>query len=540
MSQSGARRAYQYGSQGGGSTINQKAALASAYQELGKELASSKLKMVGNYTLQRPIGEGTFGKVRLGLHRLTNTRVAIKQIPKAHSASLTREIHHHRRLHHPNVMQLYEVIATEQYIWMVSELCAGGELYDYLVENEVLAEPEARRIFGQLCLAVAYVHSKGIVHRDLKLENILLDERCNVKLGDFGFTREFERNRLMDTFCGTTGYASPEMLAGKKYTGEQVDIWSLGVILYAFLCGALPFDDDDESLMKDKILRCDFEIPDCLSEEAQSLIASILQQDPSKRPSIEAILAHPWFTKMMAQSPMSTVEEDDNALDYFDSRPPVASSQLENPALTQESVGAAPSIVDGSDKDATAQTPSEHLSAINQHQASASGISEGSYYSARSDSESSDRRSSNTDLTDPTTADTLSRTDEVSRLDDLATNNCDPANDASLAAASTSAAASSSQLNKQTIGMHRNESQTTIRRLGSNGSDASLGAVSRPSIKSTSTSLPTHHELPASSDGKSDDIPMPFRAARAFRADLRPADFATSLLNTASERPKSD
>lgn len=150
----------------------------------------------------------------------SGTRVALKQVPKAHSASLTREIHHHRRLHHSYVMKLYEVLATESNIWMVSELCLGGELYDYLVERGTLPEAEARRIFGQLCLAVAYIHGKGIVHRDLKLENVLLDERCNVKLGDFGFTREFEGKRLMETFCGTTGYAAPEMLAGKKYTGE--------------------------------------------------------------------------------------------------------------------------------------------------------------------------------------------------------------------------------------------------------------------------------------------------------------------------------
>lgn len=200
--------------------LNQRAALISAYNELGKELASTKLKAVGNYTLGRTIGEGTFGKVRMATHRLTGTKVAIKQVPKAHSASLTREIHHHRRLHHGNVMKLYEVLATESNIWMVSELCSGGELYDYLVEQEILSEVEARRIFGQLCLAVAYVHGKGIVHRDLKLENVLLDERCNVKLGDFGFTRDFEGKRLMETFCGTTGYAAPEMLAGKKYTGE--------------------------------------------------------------------------------------------------------------------------------------------------------------------------------------------------------------------------------------------------------------------------------------------------------------------------------
>ena len=282
---------------GGGATL----ALASAYQELGKELTSARLRSIGNYTLGRPIGEGTFGKVRMGYHRLIpNCRVAIKQIPKTGLVqSLTREIHHHRRLHHPHVMQLYEVLATEQYIWMVSELCAGGELYDYLVEKGELNEQEARRIFGQLCLAVHYVHERGIVHRDLKLENVLLDERCNVKLGDFGFTREFDERRLMDTFCGTTGYAAPEMLAGKKYLGKRelsfvlclpsamrirrwlnrllllfsivpaaVDIWSLGVILYALLCGALPFDDDDEDAMKAKIMQGDFELPPHLSEGA--------------------------------------------------------------------------------------------------------------------------------------------------------------------------------------------------------------------------------------------------------------------------------
>ncbi|PWZ01849.1 Pkinase-domain-containing protein [Testicularia cyperi] len=503
MDSIGSRRGANYAS-GSGSTINQKAVLASAYQELGKELSSAKLKMVGNYTLQRPIGEGTFGKVRLGLHRLTNTRVAIKQIPKAHSASLTREIHHHRRLHHPNVMQLYEVIATEGYIWMVSELCAGGELYDYLVEHEVLGEPEARRIFGQLCLAVAYIHSKGIVHRDLKLENILLDERCNVKLGDFGFTREFEGRRLMETFCGTTGYASPEMLACKKYTGEEVDIWSLGVILYALLCGALPFDDDDESVMKAKILKGDYEIPECLSEEAQDLIRLILQQDPNARPSIKAILAHPWFTKLMVHTPMSTVEEDElpNG-DYFTSRsqPGTAATEAshrETDAETQESNGTLLAVQ--TMQTTTGETP------MSNHQINLSSASESSYHSARSDSESSDRRSSTTDLTDPTTADSTSRAgDLVGSLPAFM-----PSPAPADAGQSTASAVSST---KHHFGMHRNESQTTIKRTGSNGSDASFGAGSsaagpRAPTRSTSMSLPTHHELPNNNESSQDDEPL--------------------------------
>lgn len=175
---------------------------------------------------------GAYGKVRIGTHRLTSTRVAIKQIPKAMSASLTREIHHHRRLHHPNVTQLYEVIATETTIWLITELCAGGELYDYLVEKGRLSETETRQIFGELCLALDYVHKLGVVHRDLKLENVLLDERCHVKLSDFGFTREFEQGRLLDTFCGTTGYAAPEMLLCQKYTGSGAYHKVASLVLY--------------------------------------------------------------------------------------------------------------------------------------------------------------------------------------------------------------------------------------------------------------------------------------------------------------------
>ena len=125
---------------------------------------------------------------------------------------------------------MYEVIATESSIWIVTELCSGGELFDYLVEKGRLTEEEAKIIFGQLCLAVAYLHDKGIVHRDLKLENVLLDERCRVKLGDFGFTREFERGSFMETFCGTTGYASPEMLQGKKYMGPGASLCSIPIM----------------------------------------------------------------------------------------------------------------------------------------------------------------------------------------------------------------------------------------------------------------------------------------------------------------------
>ena len=160
--------------------------------------------------------------MRLATHRLTNERVAVKQIPKQHVASLTREIHHHRRLHHPHVLQLYEVILTESHIWMVTELCSGGELYDVVESRGALHESEAYKYFAQLCDAVAYIHAQGIVHRDLKLENILLDAQGHVKVSDFGFTREFEPHRWLHTRCGTQAYCAPEMLDGRPYVGEPV------------------------------------------------------------------------------------------------------------------------------------------------------------------------------------------------------------------------------------------------------------------------------------------------------------------------------
>ncbi|KAJ9116920.1 hypothetical protein QFC22_004578 [Naganishia vaughanmartiniae] len=316
---------------------NNTALLASAYQALGEELGSEKLKVVGGYTLGRVIGEGTYGSVHIATHRLTGTRCAVKKIPKALTAQLTREIHHHRLLHHSNILHLYEVLATENHIWLVSELCTGGELFDYLVERGRLLEGEARRIFGELVVAVGTMHRKGAVHRDLKLENVLLDGECQVKLGDLGFAREWARGqRLLETYCGTTGYASPEMLQGRKYAGggesmqyvavkrdaevftvAEADVWSLGIILYTLLCGGLPFDDDDEEVMKSLIYKGEYEEPEWLSEEAKDLIRNILQLEPVKRLSIEEILRHPWFNKTIIDPPLDSIPGAEGPLTPF-------------------------------------------------------------------------------------------------------------------------------------------------------------------------------------------------------------------------------
>jgi serine/threonine protein kinase len=242
-------------------------------------------------------------------------------------ANLVREIHHHRQFLHPHIARLYEVIVTENLVWLVLEYCpgmnrvfidsreecypllnanatncAGDELYNYLLNHGPLPVERARRIFAQLVGAVAYVHSKSCVHRDLKLENILLDKHENVKLCDFGFTREYEgKASYLQTFCGTICYSAPEMLKGEKYAGEKVDVWSLGIILYALLAGELPFDEDDEQETKKRILAEEPKYNDRFPEDARALVSVLLSKRPLLRPSLADILAHPFLGEYGAE-----------------------------------------------------------------------------------------------------------------------------------------------------------------------------------------------------------------------------------------------
>ncbi|KAI9744807.1 MAG: hypothetical protein M1818_001732 [Claussenomyces sp. TS43310] len=181
-------------------------------------------------------------------------------------------------------------------------LVAGDELYNYLLKNGPLPVDKVQKIFTQLVGAVSYVHNLSCVHRDLKLENILLDKHGNVKLCDFGFTREYEgKASYLQTFCGTICYSAPEMLKGEKYAGEKVDVWSLGVILYALLCGELPFDEDDDNLTRTKILSSEPKWPDHLPTDAKSLISNLLSKRPLIRPALSDILAHPFLAEHAPQ-----------------------------------------------------------------------------------------------------------------------------------------------------------------------------------------------------------------------------------------------
>lgn len=239
-------------------------------------------------------------------------QVVLKSAKKDDS-NLAREIHHHRQFLHPHIARLYEVIVTETLVWLVLEYCPGmrafpreglnkvnhilgDELYNYLLRNGPISSEKVQKIFTQLVGAVAYVHNKSCVHRDLKLENILLDKNENVKLCDFGFTREYEgKLSYLQTFCGTVCYSAPEMLKGEKYAGEKVDVWSLGIILFALLTGELPFDDDDDMITKHKILGSEPAYPDLIPPDAKSLIVQLLSKRPLHRPTLADILTNPFL-----------------------------------------------------------------------------------------------------------------------------------------------------------------------------------------------------------------------------------------------------
>ncbi|KAH9827487.1 serine/threonine-protein kinase MARK2-like [Teratosphaeria destructans] len=280
----------------------QRSKLASSYQSLLTEFSSPDLHTVGNYTLGRLIGKGSFGKVYLASHKLTNGSKVVLKSAKKDDQNLAREIHHHRQFLHPHIARLYEVIVTETLVWLVLEYCPGDELYNHILQHGRMEVAKVQKIFTQLVGAVSYVHGKSCVHRDLKLENILLDKHDNVKLVDFGFTREYQgQTNYLQTWCGTVCYSAPEMLKGEKYAGEKVDVWSLGIILYALLCGELPFDEDDDQITKGLILKEEPKFPEHVPEPAKDLIKKLLSKRPLLRPSLGDILRDSWLSEHAPQ-----------------------------------------------------------------------------------------------------------------------------------------------------------------------------------------------------------------------------------------------
>nr|XP_020660408.1 serine/threonine-protein kinase MARK2 isoform X3 [Pogona vitticeps] len=272
---------------------------------------------IGNYRLLKTIGKGNFAKVKLARHVLTGKEVAVKIIDKTqlNSSSLQklfREVRIMKVLNHPNIVKLFEVIETEKTLYLVMEYASGGEVFDYLVAHGRMKEKEARAKFRQIVSAVQYCHQKFIVHRDLKAENLLLDADMNIKIADFGFSNEFTFGNKLDTFCGSPPYAAPELFQGKKYDGPEVDVWSLGVILYTLVSGSLPFDGQNLKELRERVLRGKYRIPFYMSTDCENLLKKFLILNPSKRGTLEQIMKDRW---------MNVGHEDDELKPYTEPVP---------------------------------------------------------------------------------------------------------------------------------------------------------------------------------------------------------------------------
>ncbi|CAD8166345.1 unnamed protein product [Paramecium octaurelia] len=277
-------------------------------------------KQVQNYVIDRTLGKGTFGKVKLGYHTICDEYVAVKILEKrkietdADFIRVQREIAILRKVEHPNVIKLYEILESDTNLYLVMEYAKGGELFDYIVKKNQLSELAATKFFIQLIDAVEYLHTQKIVHRDLKPENLLLDEQRNLKVADFGLSNIYKESDQVKTACGSPCYAAPEMLYGKLYGGQKSDIWSCGIILYAMLCGYLPFEHENTKKLYEMIKYEDYDKPKNISPAAQDLLKQLLTKDPSLRIGFQEIKHHPFYKKMVIQPQQGLVTKDQDVL----------------------------------------------------------------------------------------------------------------------------------------------------------------------------------------------------------------------------------
>ena len=279
--------------------------------------SSKDSTVVGHFVVGKTIGKGTFGKVKLGYDKVTGEKVAIKLLEKRRFASAADEIRVARELRilkhvrHPNIIQLYETIETPEEIYMIMEYASKGELFDHIVEKGKLRESEACRYFQQVLDGMEYLHANGIAHRDLKPENLLLDAEMNIKIVDFGLSNTFSPGELLKTACGSPCYAPPEMIAGKRYDGAKADIWSSGVILFAMVCGFLPFEDANTSDLYNKIMTGTYSLPGFLSGDVKEVIRMLLNTTPETRISLPEIRALHWFKSfpMLPLADFSAIDE---------------------------------------------------------------------------------------------------------------------------------------------------------------------------------------------------------------------------------------
>eukprot|EP00051_Salpingoeca_urceolata_P000845 m.36549 g.36549 ORF g.36549 m.36549 type:complete len:644 (+) comp11032_c0_seq1:94-2025(+) len=305
-------------SNGGLEPINERKAASSPrgsasnlaqHRDIGTTLVSS----ITNYQVTKTIGKGNFAKVKLARHILTGVEVAIKVIDKTNLNpssldKLMREVMIMKSLDHPNIVKLFEVIDTERTLFLVMEYASGGEVFDFLVAHGRMKEKEARAKFREILSAVQYCHGRAVIHRDLKAENLLLDGDMHIKIADFGFSNTYTPGDKLDTFCGSPPYAAPELFQGKKYDGPEVDVWSLGVILYTLVSGSLPFDGTNLKELRERVLRGKYRIPFYMSTECEQLLKRFLVLSPSRRASLTDVMSEKWVNIGFEDEPLTPYE----------------------------------------------------------------------------------------------------------------------------------------------------------------------------------------------------------------------------------------
>ena len=276
-------------------------------QEKDDSMIFSPKSSLDDYIIGKQIGQGAYAVVRVGLNKTNNRKVALKIYKKYklidpnRRKSVKREIKLMEKMTNPHIIRLYEVIDTQKYVILVMEYVNGGSLHSYLKQHagRRLPEAEAKRVFKQVVEGIRYCHNRSITHRDIKLENLLLDEDKNIKVIDFGFSTCIPIDKKVKIFCGTPSYMAPEIVQKTEYCGPPADIWALGVLLFIILCGSFPYRGATDQELYTKISNSDYKIPSevyqQLSQEAIDLIALLFSLEAEKRPSARELLVHPWL-----------------------------------------------------------------------------------------------------------------------------------------------------------------------------------------------------------------------------------------------------